>query len=118
MNHQLKVKLARKMQSRAEKQYYPPHDVFPGIFQSAQWELRKAGIATRVQRQQEAAHERAVARHSIVQPGLLTQARTRAVAAVQRRIDERKRRNAKYRSKNLSLQAQLLGYSISDRRRI
>lgn len=56
MKHKQKTKLARKLRSRLETKFKVP------IFQTNRWEVRKANIAARVRRKQEAAHKRALAR--------------------------------------------------------
>jgi len=56
MNHKQKVKLARKMQMPEERYHRTP------IFRSYQWMKRKKDIAIRVEKKQNEAHERAVAR--------------------------------------------------------
>lgn len=56
MRHKDKVKLARKLYTKADK------DMRWGLFDSYAWKRRSEAIASRVKRQQDAAHKRALER--------------------------------------------------------
>ena len=59
MKHKDKVRLARKMRSRNDIKNHEP------IFGTKAWDIRKLGIAGRVQRQQGATHKRALQRKEL-----------------------------------------------------
>ncbi len=89
MRHKDKVLLARKMRT----------DLKEGLFVSPQWEKRKDAIATRVKKQQNAAHERALIRKGVKKEGFFAK-RRRANADRLRREQERRARKWKYAKKH------------------
>jgi hypothetical protein len=92
MKHSDKIKLARKMPRTANDNKPPRY----GMFGTEAWDARRAGIAGRVKKQQDAAHARAVDRKNAAQ-GIKPSLGKRALAAMRgvlRRQDERKRRAA------------------------
>ena len=60
MNHNHKIKLARRLQTKAELINKVP------IFETKAWEARKEAIRLRVARKQKIAHERALQRREAV----------------------------------------------------
>lgn len=104
MKHQHKVKLARKMRTPDEisKTHTDAEGkrTHEGIFTTAAWEARKAGIAGRVARKQTLAHERAVTRRASAGPRQPSKFRLRLAEMRAQRISRRAGRRAAYASKH------------------
>jgi hypothetical protein len=90
MTHRAYRNLGRTLLTEEERQSSVPW------YAGAHWLARKAIIAARVKRQQDAAHERAIARKTVVPTSVLTRAKQRIQAALQRRQDTKRRRAAAY----------------------
>lgn len=95
MKHSEKVKIARRM-PRTEADDEDPRS---GLFDTEAWLSRRYAIQMRVKRKQDAAHTRALERKEAGKPRTMTASTRQFIAGLQRRIDERKRRYAKYMRK-------------------
>lgn len=99
MSHKNKVRMARKMRTPDEIQK-TDHKAHEGIFTSAAWERRHEDIAARVARQQEAAHERAIARKAAMTVKPIPKWRQRINASLEAMRQRRAARNIRYQAKH------------------
>lgn len=98
ITHKEKIRIARAMPRTAED-----NDYKRGLFDTAAWENRKNAIAARVHRREILSMEKAASRRNTATPGVMTRARMRVMAALERRRQEKKRRNDSWARRHVKL---------------